>query len=90
MREKQDKIDNVQTQIDTTLTQNNVNLSPPTPVEPSFSGDEKGLTDYLKTLNKNFMPGTYRPAEGEEPAEGLDTEDNIYYFENNKWEMPTM
>jgi hypothetical protein len=36
------------------------------------------------------MPGTYRPAEGEEPAEGLDTEDNIYYFENNKWEMPTM
>jgi hypothetical protein len=63
---------------------------PPTPVEPSFSGDEKGLTDYLKTLNKNFMPGTYRPAEGEEPAEGLDTEDNIYYFENNKWEMPTM
>jgi len=62
----------------------------PSPVEPSFSGDEKGLTDYLKTLNKNFMPGSYRPAEGDEPAEGLDTEDNIYYFEDNKWEMPTI
>jgi hypothetical protein len=62
----------------------------PTPTEPSFSGDEKGLTDYLKTLNKDFMPGSYQPAEGEEPAEGLDTENNIYYFENNKWEMPTM
>jgi hypothetical protein len=63
---------------------------PPTPVEPSFSGDEKGLTDYLKTLNKNFMPGSYQPAEGEYPAEGLDTEDNLYYFKNNKWGKVTI
>jgi hypothetical protein len=62
----------------------------PTPVKPSFSGDEKGLTDYLKTLNKNFMPGSYQPAEGEYPAEGLDTEDNLYYFKNNKWGKVTI
>jgi hypothetical protein len=63
--------------------------APPTP-SPSFSGDEKGLTDYLKTLNKNFMPGSYQPAEGEYPAEGLDTEDNLYYFKNNKWGKVTI
>jgi hypothetical protein len=63
---------------------------PPTPAEPSFSGDEKGLTDYLKTLNKDFMPGSYQPAEGEYPAEGLDTEDNIYYFKDNKWKIVTI
>ena len=63
--------------------------APPTP-SPSFSGDEKGLTDYLKTLNKNFMPDSYQPAEGEYPAEGLDTEDNLYYFKNNKWGKVTI
>jgi hypothetical protein len=71
------------------LSNTNTQPKPPTP-SPSFSGDEKGLTDYLKTLNKNFMPGSYQPEEGEYPAEGLDTEDNLYYFKNNKWGKVTI
>ena len=58
MREKQDKIDNVQTQIDTTLTQNNVNLSPPTPVntDNQYTNDVEGFKKYIKNTFEDDNP----------------------------------
>ena len=48
---------------------------------------EKGLRVFLKTKGKEYEPNSFKPKEGEYPAEGMDTEGNLYYFENNKWSI---
>jgi hypothetical protein len=48
---------------------------------------EKSLQVFLKTKGKEYEPNSFKPKEGEYPAEGMDTEGNLYYFENNKWSI---
>lgn len=59
----------------------------PLPVQQNFTDDENGLIKYLRTINKEYKTNSYLKAEGEYPSEGQDTEYNMYYFKNNKWDL---
>lgn len=48
---------------------------------------EKGLQLFLKSKGKEYEPNSFKPKEGDYPAEGMDTEGNLYYFEDNKWSI---
>ena len=73
------KIKNIQPKVENLIDKSNE--------EVSETVGEKGLQVFLKTKGKEYEPNSFKPKEGEYPAEGMDTEGNLYYFENNKWSI---
>lgn len=59
----------------------------PNPPSTTFTEDEKGLIEYLKSINKTYQTGSFRPKEDDYPSEGVSTDNIVYYYypEENKW-----